>query len=332
MVTGATGFIGGHLAERLLALGTPVRVLARRPERAAALAAAGAEVVAGDLTIPDTLRGACDGCAVVFHCAAWLGTPYAREVSWAVNVTGTAVLAGEALASRVERFVHLSSIAVYGPVRAGVVTEDSPLWSGVELYGDSKIAGEEAVRAAAAWGLPAVLARPGMVYGPRSRGWTIRMATWVRRGMPAIVAGGHGLSRPIYVDNLIDALLLCAQQPVAGQAFTLVDQDIPWREFLGHYARIVGRPARSISYPTAWVLALADEIRAAITRQPPRVQRTAIGYAVSSARFSTEKARSLLGWSPRFSIDQAMEITARWLADNGYLETNGKRKRETGNG
>lgn len=318
-MTGATGFIGGYLAERLLAMGTRVRVLARRPERAAALADAGAEVVAGDLTIPDTLRGACDGCAVVFHCAAWLGTPYTREVSWAVNAAGTAALADEALVSGVGRFVYLSSIAVYGPVRTGVVTEESPLWRGVELYGDSKIAGEAAVREAAARGLPTVITRPGMVYGPRSRGWTIRLATWVRRGRPAMVAGGHGFSRPIYIDNLIDALLLCGQRPVAGYAFTLVDQDIPWREFLGHYARIVGRPARSISHPTAWVLALADEIRAALTRQPPRVRRTAIGYAVSSARFSTEKARSLLGWSPRFSIDQAMEITAQWLAAHGYL-------------
>lgn len=331
-MTGATGFIGGYLTERLLALGSRVRVLARRPERAAALGVAGAEVVPGDLTIPDTLRGACDDCAVVFHCAAWLGRPYAREVSWAVNVSGAAALAREALASGVERFVHLSSIAVYGPVRTGVVTEDSPLWPGVELYGDSKIAGEAAVREAAARGLPAVIARPGMVYGPRSRSWTIRLATWIRRGMPAMVAGGHGFSRPIYIDNLIDALLLCAQQPVAGQAFTLVDQDIPWREFLGHYARIVGRPARSISYSTAWVLALADEIRAVLTRRPPRVRRTAIGYAVSSARFSTDMARSLLGWSPRLSIDQAMEITARWLADNGYLEPDGNRKQETGSG
>lgn len=309
-----------------------MRVLARHPERAAALAAAGAEVVPGDLTTPDTLRGACDGCAVVFHCGAWLGTPYIRKVSWAVNVTGTAALAGEALGSGVQRFVHLSSIAVYGPVRAGAVTEDSPLWPGVELYGDSKIAGEAAVREAAARGLPAVITRPGMVYGPRSRSWTIRPATWIRRGMPAMVAGGHGLSRPIFIENLIDALLLCALEPVAGQAFTLVDEDIPWREFLGHYARIVGRPARSISLRAAWVLALADEVRAAMTRQPPRVRRTAIGYAVSAARFSTENARSVLGWAPRVPIDEAMAVTARWLADNGYLDTNENRKRETGNG
>ncbi len=323
LVTGATGFIGSHLAHRLLAAGVPVRVLARRPERAAALAAAGAEVVVGDLANPATLRGVCLGCPVVFHCGAWLGTPYTREAAWAVNVAGTAALARDALASGVERFVSLSSIAVYGPVRDGVVTEASPLWQGVELYGDSKIWGEDAVREVASRGLPVVIARPGMVYGPRSRSWTIRLTTWIQHGRPAMVAGGHALCRPIYIDNLVDALLLCAQQPVTGQAFTLVDHDIPWREFLGHYARMVGRPPRSISYSAAWTLALADEVRAILTHRPPRVRRTALGYAVSLARFSTEKARTVLRWSPQRPIEEAMATTAGWLYANSYLSARG---------
>jgi nucleoside-diphosphate-sugar epimerase len=322
-VTGATGFIGSHLAHRLLAAGVPVRVLARRPERAAPLAASGAEVVVGDLTDPASLRRVCQGCPVVFHCGAWLGSPYTREAAWTVNVAGTAALAQEALASGVERFVSLSSIAVYGPVRDGIVTEASPLWQGVELYGDSKIRSEDAAREVAARGLPVVIARPGMVYGPRSRSWTVRLTTWIRHGRPAMVAGGHALCRPIYIDNLVDALVLCAQQPVIGHTFTLVDHDITWREFLGHYARMVGRPPRSISYSAAWTLALADEIRAILTHRPPRVRRTALGYAVSLAQFSTEKARTVLKWSPHRSIEEAMATTEEWLSANNYLPARG---------
>jgi nucleoside-diphosphate-sugar epimerase len=319
LVTGATGFIGSHLSHRLLAAGVPLRVLVRHPDQAAALATSGAEVTVGDLTDPATLRGVCQGCPVVFHCGAWLGKPYRRDVAWAVNVAGTAALARDALAEGVERFVHLSSITVYGPVRTGLVTESSPLWQGVELYGDSKIRGEEAVGEVASQGLPVVIVRPGMVYGPRSRGWTIRFTKWIRRGRPAMVAGGNALCRPIFVDNLVDALLLCARKQVVGQAFTLVDQDMPWRDFLGYYARIVGRPVRSIPYSAAWALALADELKAILTRRPPRVPRTALGYVVSLARFSTEKARELLGWSPQRSIDEAMETTGQWLRANGYL-------------
>ncbi|HLQ65531.1 MAG TPA: NAD-dependent epimerase/dehydratase family protein [bacterium] len=319
LVTGATGFIGSHLCHRLLAMGVPVRALVRRPDQAAALAAAGTEVAVGDLSDPATLRGVCRGCSVVFHCGAWLGRPYTREIAWAVNVAGTLALARDALAEGVARFVHLSSITVYGPVRSGLVTESSPLWGGVEIYGNSKIQGEEAIREIAAQGLPAVIVRPGMVYGPRSRGFTIRFTKWIRQGRPAMVAGGHALCRPIYVENLVDALLLGAQEQVVGQAFTLVDQDMPWRDYLGYYARMVGRPVRSIPYPAAWMLALGDELRAILTRRPPRVRRSALGYVMSHARFSTEKARALLGWSPCQSIDEAMETTGRWLRANGHI-------------
>lgn len=319
LITGATGFIGGHLAERLLALRADVRVLARKPERAAALARAGVRILQGDLTDPATLHGCCHGCTVVFHCAAWLGTPYTREASWATNVAGTEALVNEALAAGARRFVHLSSVAVYGPVRQGIVTEETPLWKGIELYGDSKIGGEEVIRAAMQRGLPAVITRPAMVYGPRSRGWTIRMVQWITHNRRAMVAGGLGLARPIFIDNLIDALLLSAERPVVGHAFTLVDLDLPWKDYLGYYARMVGKPPRSIPYTLAWLTALADETRALVTRRPPRVRRTALGYAVSHAVFSAEKARKLLGWAPRYSIDEAMRSTERWLRENGYI-------------
>ena len=319
LVTGASGFIGSHLAERLLAHGSQVRVLVRRPERVAAMAAAGAEVRVGDLTDPATLRGSCDGIDIVYHAGAWLGTPYTREAAWAANVTGTKDMAAEALRAGVRRFVHISSIAVYGPVRSGTVTEDAPLWKGVELYGDSKIAAEEGARAVAAGGLDLVITRPGMVYGPRSRGWTIRLIKWINERRPAIVAGGHGYARPIFIENLLDALTLCAQRPVAGEAFTLVDANLRWRDYLQQYARMVGKGVRSVSYLTSWLIALTDETRAVLTHRPPRVRRTALGYAVSHAMFSTEKAHRLLGWMPRYSMPEAMAITKEWLIANGYL-------------
>jgi nucleoside-diphosphate-sugar epimerase len=228
-------------------------------------------------------------------------------------------MAEEALRAGVTRFVHLSSIAVYGPVRAGIVTEDRPLWKGVELYGDSKIMAEEALRVVASRGLPAVITRPGMVYGPRSRGWTIRLIQWINQARPAMVAGGHGYARPIFIENLVDALILCAVKPVAGEAFTLIDANMPWREYLERYGRMVGKRARSVSYLTSWLIAVTDETRARFTHRPPRVRRTALGYAVSRATFSTEKAHRLLGWTPRYTMDQAMEITKSWLIENGHL-------------
>lgn len=319
LVTGATGFIGSHLTERLLSSGSRVRILARSPEKAAHLAVLGAEVVGGDLTQPQTLAPACVGCRVVCHCAAWLGSPYVKELAWRVNVEGTAALASAALAAHVDRFVHLSSIAVYGPVRTGVVTEDAPLWRGVELYGDSKIGGEQVLKEAATRGLSVVILRPGVVYGPRSRGWTLWFVDRIRKGYPVLVAGGSGLSRPVFIDNLVDAIILAMTRPVGGHAFTIVDADVAWREVLGYYARMLERPARSVPPIAGYILAAADLLRAFITQAPPRLRPTAVGYAVSQARYSTEKAQHLLGWTPKTSLGEAMQITEQWLRAQGHI-------------
>jgi len=319
LVTGGTGFIGRHLTERLLALGVPVRIFARSPERAAPLAAQGADVVVGDLADSDSIRGLAEGCRTVFHCAAWMGRPYRDQAAWAANVVGAEAVAAEAMRAGVERFVHLSSITVYGPVRAGVVTEASPRWTGVELYGDTKIAGEDRLRAAAGRGLPLVIARPGLVFGPRCRGWALRVIRWLNAGFPVVVAGGGGLARPIYIDNLVDALLLCAQRPVVGEAFTLIDADLPWREYLGLYGRLAGRPVRSVPYAALWLVTLGAELHAWVTRTRPRAPRAGLGYAVSTARYSTQNARVRLDWMPRVSLADAAVQTDRWLRENGYL-------------
>ena len=320
LVTGASGFIGSHIAERLLAQGAAVRLLVRRPDRVGAMAASGAAIHEGDLTIPASLRGCCDGIDIVFHSAAWIGTPYIRAAAWGTNVDGTRAVMAEARRSGVRRFVHLSSVAVYGPVRTGVVTENLTLGGAIEPYGESKIAAEAAAHDAAGDDVEVVITRPGMVYGPRSRAWTVRLVRWITEGRPAMVAGGHGYARPIFIENLLDALVLCATVPAAGQqTFTLIDGNVRWREYLHYYARMVGGRPRSVSYPVSWLIALTDELRARVTRRPPRIRRAALGYAVSHAVFSTEKARGLLGWQPRYAMPEAMALTQAWLIANGYL-------------
>lgn len=321
LITGATGFIGRHLTERLLGLGVPVRIFARDPTRSAPLASQGAEVAIGDVSDSASVDGIADGCRTVFHCAAWMGKPYAVQAAWAGNVLGTQAVAAEAMRAGVERFVHLSSITVYGPVRSGVVTEASPPWKGVELYGDTKIAAEETLRAAARAGLPVVITRPGLVFGPRCRGWALRVIRWLNAGFPVVASGGVGLARPIFIDNLVDALLLCAERPVQGEAFTLIDADVPWREYLGHYARLAGKPVRSVPYAALWLIALGSELRSRFTRALPQTPRAALGYAVSTARYSTHHARDRLGWAPRYSLAEATARTDHWLRENGYLKS-----------
>ena len=144
LVTGATGFIGSHLAERLVAEGARVRVLARDPRKLLSSLIDRVEVACGDLLHPAGFVAALTGCEVVFHVAAWLGTPNRSEAAYAINVTATQQLAEAARSMGVQRFVSTSSIAVYGPVKAGVVDETHPHWAGY-LYSETKSAGEQAV-------------------------------------------------------------------------------------------------------------------------------------------------------------------------------------------
>lgn len=329
LVTGAGGFIGGHLCRRLAALGVPVRGLVRRPEGVAFLEAAGARAVIGDLTRPDTLPHALRGCATVVHCAAWMGQPPSWEAARAINVLGTRALAEAAAREGVGRVVHLSSIAVYGPTTAGRITEDSPLWP-LGPYRATKIGAEREVCAARRLGLRVVILRPGQVFGPGELRLAGRVLAWLRKGWPLVVDGGTGVCHPVYVDNLLDAVLAAAAPRAPEGIYNIADGDVPWRQFLGVYAAAAGRPLRSVPSWVARAVALAAEAAAALTGRLPSVRRAEVGYLVRRTHFSTARARQLLGWTPRTRLEQAMEQTVAWLRQAGHLPDHGSAPRTPG--
>jgi nucleoside-diphosphate-sugar epimerase len=319
LVTGATGFIGSHLAERLLAAGSGVRVLVRDPQKLLPALRDRVEVVRGDLLQPDCFLAATRDCAFVFHVAAWLGQPNRRDVAYAINVTSTQQLAAAARTTGVRRFVSTSSIAVYGPVLEGVVDETWP-HSDVYLYSETKSRGEQAVLAEQTDRFAVTIIRPAEVYGPRGGSWTTLPVKLAQRGIPSLIGGGHGLAHPVYVANLVDAYLLAAQRDEAiGEAFTICDADIPWREFYGRYAVMVDKRARSIPVWCAWGGALGAELVAKVTRRPPAISRAQLGFVTGRCVYSTAKAKSLLGWSPRFSLDEGLRQTELWLRETKMI-------------
>jgi nucleoside-diphosphate-sugar epimerase len=315
MVTGATGFIGSHLAERLAAEGACVRVLVRDPQKLLSTLRDRVEVVRGDLQHPAGFAAPTKDCEFVFHVAAWLGQPNRREAAYAINVTATQQLAEAARAAGVRRFISTSSVAVYGPVLEGVVDEAWP-HSNVYLYSETKSLGEQAVFAAQTDRFGVTVIRPAEVYGPRGGSWTTLPVKLAQRGIPSLIGGGHGLAHPVYVANLVDAYLLAAQREEAiGEAFTICDTDVPWREFYGRYAALAGKHARSIPLWLAWCGALGAEIGAKITRRPPGVSRALLGFMTGRCIYSTGKAKRMLGWSPRFSLDEGLRQTEIWLRE-----------------
>jgi nucleoside-diphosphate-sugar epimerase len=252
LVTGAGGFIGGRLVERLvLECGARVRTQARGPAGAFRLARFPVEIVRGDVTDQAFLAEAVRGCDVVFHCA--YGTRGSqRRRAW-VNREGTRRLLAASAKAGVRRLVHLSTLMAYGRTPDGDLTEEAPRRRLGETYADSKRQAERvALRFARRGALPVAVLQPTAVYGPYGGVWTSRVLDQLRTGRVILVDGGRGLANAVYVDDLVSAMLLAAVEPAAvGEAFLVSGEEpVTWRELYGHFEGMLG-VSRTISMSAA---------------------------------------------------------------------------------
>lgn len=308
LVTGASGFVGGHLTARLLRSGSPVRGLVRTPDHA--LAAAGVEGVVGDLHDEDVLTRATRGVDVVYHAAAvTLGM---RGDLWATNVEGTRSLVRASVANDVGRFVFLSSVSVYRPPLAPVIDEDAPI-GGFESYGRSKAAGEGIVREVAGDRIEHVILRPCQIYGCNDNsGYTGRLlGVLAARRVP--VARGPTRFSLIHVDDVVDAIVAAGTHPAAaGGVFNIAGAGQTSLRELADIAPgasrplTIPRPVLRTALSARWLLAAARN---------PNVRPILRSYAHDTLRGSmwlggpdylTTRARTKLRFVP--SVDPAKAL------------------------
>jgi predicted dehydrogenase/nucleoside-diphosphate-sugar epimerase len=243
LVTGASGFIGARLCERLYFSGEyDVRALIRNPGRAVRLARMPIEFAVGDLSSPDDLTRAMAGCDMVVH--AGIGTSWRESERVAVNVEGTTNIVNAAMKAGVKRFVHLSTLALYGDEVTGTITEETAIHPKKEWdYARSKHAAERVVLDAAARGLPAVVHRVAVVYGPHNLTIVARPLQQLAKNRLALVECEDVPSNTIYVDNLCEGIAcsLRADSSANGQIFLLSDDDgFTWGEYFGFFASAIG--------------------------------------------------------------------------------------------
>lgn len=320
LVTGATGKVGHAIATALLARGEEVRALVRDPQRAAEVLPAGAEPVRGDVTEPDSLPTAVEGCELVFNAMGipeqWRPDPSEFE---RVNAQGSAGVARAAREAGVRRFIHTSTNDVFhadqGQSFDETMLADYPKGT---VYERSKQHAEELVLAERD-GMEVVILNPTGVYGPGpSSSHTLENGLFeplVKKRLPALVPGGLGL---VFTDGVAAGHLLAADKAPDGERYILNDGYVGLRELAEMVVGIAGRgrvpPVMPV--PVAKVFATVGEGVSRVIRRPPMLARGQLHFFQWQGRADSTKAQRELGWQPT-PLEGGLRLT---LADHGLLQ------------
>jgi nucleoside-diphosphate-sugar epimerase len=322
LITGATGFVGSHTGVTLSRRGMIVRALARDGSDTKLLEEAGIKIVRGDVGDPAAVRGAMEGTEIVVHCAAKVGDWGHVDEYRKVNVEGLRNLLEASKGQSLDRFVHMSTLGVYA-ARHHHGTDESvpPPEHHVDGYTQSKVEAEQlAHRYEREFGVPVVILRPGFVYGPRDRTVMPKLITSLRTGTFRYLGGGERALNTIYIDNLVDAVLLAIyRQDAVGQVYNLTDGElVSKRRFIEAIAEGMGiaAPRRSLPLWFARLLMKAMYFTHRKSPTPPRLTHARYKFLGLNLDFSIDKARSELGYQPYVPFEDAIRATMAWYRQN----------------
>ena len=321
LVTGACGFVGGHLVRRLCGEGRQVRGLVR-PGARHSLGETGATLIEADINDAVALADAAAGCASVFHLAAVTPAPGLPDKAYRqVNVEGTRTMLAVCRSSGVRRLVHSSTVGVYGRIRHVPATERSPT-DPSGPYRASKLEGERLVREAAARGeAPAVIVRLTDLMGPGATSW-LGLARALAGGGFRLVGGGRNRNQITFVSDAVEGLVNAALAPeVEGETFLIAGEEAPT---VAHIVEVVRRALGAPplagtlpDWPFRAYVGLGEIVYRRMRRELPGVQR--YGLALNDKVFSIEKARRRLGYRPLMPFDEGMARTIAWYRAEGLV-------------
>jgi nucleoside-diphosphate-sugar epimerase len=331
LVTGATGFIGSRLVQRCIVEGMSVRALGRRnnpaeAENATQLETAGAEFLDVPVADQDGLTSAMRGVDIVFHLAAAQHEANVEDDYFrSINVDGTANVLEAAERAGVGRVVHGSTIGVYGWQAGEVVNEASPLEPS-NIYGITKLQAEQVVRGFMER-VPVAIVRISETYGPGDRR-LLKLFRGASRGLALQIGNGQNLHHLVYIDDLLDGLLLAARDDRApGRTFVLAGQQpVTSQAMLEAVARALGLTPRILRLPLSALMFVALLLETGLRPlgiQPP-LHRRRMDFFRKSFAFALDEAFEL-GFKPRVPLDEGMRATARWYRERGLIAQESER-------
>ncbi len=322
LVTGASGFTGGHLASTLLRQGHAVRALVRPGSRTEHLSRLGIELVPGQLTKRDDVVSAAGGCEKIFHIAAAFRTAgHPDSHYFDVNVGGTSNVLEAARVVGCERVIHCSTGGVHGHIEEPPADENYRLKPD-DAYQRSKVEAERVVNEAIRGGLRAVIVRPGAIYGEGDMRF---LKLFKSIGQRRFVMIGPGTTRLhlVHVQDLVDGILLSGSSDAAlGETFLLAGPDAPTlNEIVARGAQVFRLTPPKMHVPV-WPVYAAGwlcEMLCVPLRVDPPLHRRRVGFFTHHREFDISKARRLIGYAPRVGMREGIERTIGWYREQGLI-------------
>ncbi|MFQ6102982.1 MAG: NAD-dependent epimerase/dehydratase family protein [Candidatus Glassbacteria bacterium] len=323
LVTGATGFTGGHLARRLLAEGAGVRLLVRPGRDVRFLEERGAEIVLGDLTDAVSVETAVEEVDTVYHIAAlYRQEGVSRKAFEKVNIDGTRNLLEASRKAGVRRFVHCSTVGVQGEIKNPPATEEHPYNPG-DHYQWTKMEGEKIALKYFTEGLGGVVFRPVGIYGPGDRRF-LKLFRFIKKGKFKMFGSGNVLYHMTYIDDLVDGIILVGTVPkIEGEIFTIGGEShTTLNDLVNLIAEVLNVKVSRIKYPVwpLWIAGALCEIVCKPFGLEPPIYRRRVEFFIKDRAFDISKAKTMLGYKPKVDLRVGIQRTAEWYERQGLLD------------
>ncbi|UCH21461.1 MAG: NAD-dependent epimerase/dehydratase family protein [Deltaproteobacteria bacterium] len=329
LVTGANGFVGSNLCKSLIQSGQTVVGLVRESSDLKFLEDLSAlHIIKGDITEKDSLIAGMKDVAVVYHAAGYVSDWGFWENFRKANVEGVRNVMEAALHCSVNRVVHISSVSVYGLPGGVDIDENAPLVSRPDdPYITTKTEGEKLALSYNSDRLSVTVIRPAGVYGPNDRITTLQLVPAILNRQFGYVDGGKHILAPVYIDNLVQMIILAGEsEKAANQIYNAVDDDkITWKQYIEWMCEDLNCKTPWLSTPRwiAWPLAvLIDNFAKLLNKkESPMINIYRVRVVMNDNHYSTEKAKKELGYCPEVSTREGIKRTVQW-----YLDYTGQKK------